>query len=878
MAKGKRVAGCQFDQTYLDTDSSHEVHRDYAAHYFRWGFAFRHCPGKKVLDAGCGPNFTLGKVTIDHGRMQMRPLHYVGVDLSSLPPVRTKHKTIVGDFDFSNRSAELVAHFGKFDVVTSFEVVEHMPKEDGLRFLAAMAACLKPDGVLMVSTPKNEGWKQAKNHVHEWSGSELEAALTSCGLTVARRFGTYADVKDLERAARERMPAALETMMALSDYYSNDVLSTFLAPLFPEESKNCLWFCRHRDPGAVDPGPSETPWPGRSWPVPEVIETTETTTSPEDASGDDQAAADDGEPTAETPVVPAGLPDDDEAVLDGVAVEEVPWADRKADRPGVLAINSYAGSLLLGSEMAGTRVSAVMEDCGFGAEWQAANFPYVQRFSQRKDWPAWDLSAGVVIAHPPCAAFSVQAIGTRKKHGVVHGLENGAFKETVDVMEYAMSRGALMLAVESVQGALEGAREVHDQVAAKYGYHVYRLLQNAATFGVPQWRPRFWAVFTKRAPFRAWHRPVVRTVGDVLDALDPGPAEPDQEARLRKQREVLDQKLGAGAADRLLCTPGTLPRSIQRLYRPDVTDLMTITPPYCVGTYERVGTHNPNQRRFISACARVLDPAGFAPVIVRDSWFVYRGRNVTPEEYRALMGFPRDYQLDAKFRMWLSKGVVPAVAAWVVELMQRNVAGDFPADAVVMRPGETVDFQVDKKMALAGPGPRCRADVYPVKGGNDDDGGSSGDAGSDGGGEAIGGGEEGDRLGDRADGPRGAETHVPGDQRAAGAPGGLERSGSGDELRAGDHRAPEAVRLKSRKRRVEGRYNLTLPDVLSAEDVRSAFSQRGVLPPVVSCAVEGRLATLVCQYEPPNAGGTKTDVDRIVERAAKKLGATWRRL
>src|SRR6266436_3865394 len=49
----------RFDQTYLSADvHGHYVHRDYAAHFFRWGWVPRHLAGvdhHRVLDIGCGP-------------------------------------------------------------------------------------------------------------------------------------------------------------------------------------------------------------------------------------------------------------------------------------------------------------------------------------------------------------------------------------------------------------------------------------------------------------------------------------------------------------------------------------------------------------------------------------------------------------------------------------------------------------------------------------------------------------------------------------------------------------------------------------------------------------------------------------------------------
>jgi hypothetical protein len=72
----------------------------------------------------------------------------------------------------------------------------------------------------------------------------------------------------------------------------------------------------------------------------------------------------------------------------------------------VLIINSYAGSLTLAAQ--GREVLGSYEDEGYGLEVQRANFPGLTYKSRRSEWPAQDLSGVVVLAHPPCAAFSGQ--------------------------------------------------------------------------------------------------------------------------------------------------------------------------------------------------------------------------------------------------------------------------------------------------------------------------------------------------------------------------------------------------------------------------------------------------------------------------------------
>lgn len=359
----------------------------------------------------------------------------------------------------------------------------------------------------------------------------------------------------------------------------------------------------------------------------------------------------------------------------------------------VLIINSYAGSLTLGATAVGLPIRASYEDAGFGLGVQMTNFPDLEYRPTYADWPdTQDLQRTVVLAHPPCSAFSNQTprSGNRK------GTGSDAFACTKQVLRYAMGNDAAAIAVESVPAALAGAAQVHESYARRYGYHLYRVLQNAVSFGVPQWRPRFWAVFVREGVAPAamlWtlpHKGAV-TVRDVLDEVPAEPVLPDTQRRfdLQRQRLIDELDLTPKAVDTLLREEtGQLHNILTRRFFPDL-DPMDVKRQHC-------------GNGFVVKVLRLLDPDGFATTLLADSYWAYQGRPVSLPGYCALMGFPPDYVFPDRerthARMYLSKGVCPPVATWVLDTIVKHLSGANPLRGQgYTQPGQTADFNLKRK-------------------------------------------------------------------------------------------------------------------------------------------------------------------------------------
>jgi len=380
----------------------------------------------------------------------------------------------------------------------------------------------------------------------------------------------------------------------------------------------------------------------------------------------------------------------------------------------VLIINSYAGSLTIATRQEGHRVVGSYEDGGYGLEIQRANFPALDYRPTVADWPvAQDLSQTLVIAHPPCAAFSQQNI-TRAARGV----DAVKFQQTRAVLEYAMRNQCAGLAVESVCGALEGARAVHDELAARHGYRVYRVLQNAVSFGVPQWRERFWAIFLPRQIDGLRLPPVPNDVRPLRTVLQEcGMTNAHDLARWDRQLRMLTRAAGPRWAARL--AHGDLGHgSLVRPLRAELARRGAPAPEYRPrsGGVHAAGSlcatahawccseHADSTTTFLCRVARLLDPRGLAGAVLGDAWWVWAGQDMPDgasrplyeEEYKRIMGFPADYDFSAVrprlLRTYLSRGVCPPAARWVLQGLQASVEGRRRVP-VACEAGQTLDLR-----------------------------------------------------------------------------------------------------------------------------------------------------------------------------------------
>lgn len=148
-------------------------------HLARYRFArhFAHA-NSCVLDAGCGAGYGTAELAQSAGSV-------TGFDISPEAAKDARSRYGNSNARFLQASCEVLPFAGGvFDLVTAFEVIEHLDRWREL--LTETNRVLKPSGVLLVSTPNREYYAESRGeagpnpfHVHEFDYEEFRQALSA---------------------------------------------------------------------------------------------------------------------------------------------------------------------------------------------------------------------------------------------------------------------------------------------------------------------------------------------------------------------------------------------------------------------------------------------------------------------------------------------------------------------------------------------------------------------------------------------------------------------------------------------------------------------------------------------------------------------------
>jgi len=134
-------------------------------HYHRYLLALRYCVGKDVLDIACGEgygSYLLGQVARS----------VIGVDIDK-PTVAHANAAYLSDrVSFKIGSAtQMPIKDASVDVVVSFETLEHFAEHEAFR--AEVKRVLRPDGLLIISSPNRPVYSEESGQKNEFHVREL---------------------------------------------------------------------------------------------------------------------------------------------------------------------------------------------------------------------------------------------------------------------------------------------------------------------------------------------------------------------------------------------------------------------------------------------------------------------------------------------------------------------------------------------------------------------------------------------------------------------------------------------------------------------------------------------------------------------------------
>lgn len=138
-------------------------------------------PGQRLLDVACGAGHFVGQAA-DKG------LAAVGVDTN--PEAVAEARSLGRSVQEISLEAFAQLHQGHFDLVTAFQILEHLPNVNPL--IQAAVQCLKPGGLLVLTVPNRlrmfradfEPLDHPPHHLSHWSAVQLNHLAERYGLSV----------------------------------------------------------------------------------------------------------------------------------------------------------------------------------------------------------------------------------------------------------------------------------------------------------------------------------------------------------------------------------------------------------------------------------------------------------------------------------------------------------------------------------------------------------------------------------------------------------------------------------------------------------------------------------------------------------------------
>lgn|SRR3990167_7365646 len=244
-----------YNTTQLNPDISfekHVYHRDQFAHYLRWSHILKVAKiGMKILDFGCGS----GNQYEVFYRNRYNPERFLGIDIRHKTISRNKKNFPKVEWEVQDL-VNMNNHFGTdWDIITSFEVAEHVGRSNVPRFLDNIKGHCNTTTQVFISTPCfDHEVGAADNHTYdcqdgngvipqELTRDEMLSLLEE-RFDIIENYGTFASQKDYKDKMTD---GEKEVFDKLKRYYDSNLVSVIFAPLVPKYSRNNLYVCKLKE-------------------------------------------------------------------------------------------------------------------------------------------------------------------------------------------------------------------------------------------------------------------------------------------------------------------------------------------------------------------------------------------------------------------------------------------------------------------------------------------------------------------------------------------------------------------------------------------------------------------------------------------------------
>lgn len=137
---------------------------------------------------------------------------------------------------------------GYFDMIISFEFLEHIRTIYAEPILREISRLLSNRGVALISTPNSNGSNKVlpKDHIYEYSFEELTDMFSRSGLLLEGAYGVCINISKIPKEEKERLSSLIKRFEGAFGRDSA-FMSVAIAPLFnPRYCKNVIYHLRRR--------------------------------------------------------------------------------------------------------------------------------------------------------------------------------------------------------------------------------------------------------------------------------------------------------------------------------------------------------------------------------------------------------------------------------------------------------------------------------------------------------------------------------------------------------------------------------------------------------------------------------------------------------